>query len=109
MYPTWKDTRILMYPDVSQMYLTCSVTFEENTCILTLEARAVASRATATGRRRKEPPKRKPAKKQKGGKGAAVAAVAPKAPAKAPKAAKEAPKARLHDYWRPASGVPLRL
>ena len=34
---------------------------------------------------------REPAKKQKGGKGAAVAAVAPKAPAKAPKAAKEAP------------------
>ena len=24
-----------MYPDVSQMYLTCSVTFQENTCILT--------------------------------------------------------------------------
>jgi hypothetical protein len=23
------------YPDVSQMYLTCSVTFQENTCILT--------------------------------------------------------------------------
>jgi len=22
-----------MYPDVSQMYLTCSVTFQENTCI----------------------------------------------------------------------------
>ena len=35
---SWKDTRILTYPDVSQMYLTCSVTFEENTaentCIL---------------------------------------------------------------------------
>ena len=49
------------------------------------EARAVAVRATATRRQRKEPPK--PAKKQKGGKGAAVAAVAPKAPAKAPKEA----------------------
>jgi hypothetical protein len=24
-----------MYPDVSQMYLTCPVTFQENTCILT--------------------------------------------------------------------------
>jgi hypothetical protein len=40
MYPACilKDTRsILMYPDVSQTYLTCSVTFEENTfaCILT--------------------------------------------------------------------------
>jgi hypothetical protein len=23
-----------MYPDVSQMYLTCSVTFQENTCII---------------------------------------------------------------------------
>ena len=36
MYPACilKDTRILMYPDVSQMYLTCSVTFQENTCIL---------------------------------------------------------------------------
>ena len=30
-----KDTRILMYPDVSQTYLTCAVTFQENTCILT--------------------------------------------------------------------------
>ena len=30
-----KDTRILMYLDVSQTYLTCSVTFQENTCILT--------------------------------------------------------------------------
>ena len=29
------DTRILMYLDVSQTYLTCSVTFQENTCILT--------------------------------------------------------------------------
>ena len=37
MYPACilKDTRILMYPDVSQTYLTCSVTFEENTFILT--------------------------------------------------------------------------
>ena len=37
MYPACilKDTRILMYPGVSQTYLTCSVTFEENTCILT--------------------------------------------------------------------------
>jgi hypothetical protein len=25
----------MFYPDVSQMYLTCSVTFQENTCILT--------------------------------------------------------------------------
>jgi hypothetical protein len=25
-----------MYPDVSQMNLTCSVIFEENTCILTV-------------------------------------------------------------------------
>ena len=33
MYPACilKDARILMYPDVSQTYLTCSVTFEENT------------------------------------------------------------------------------
>ena len=32
MYPdvSCKDTCILTYPDVSQMYLTCSVTFEEN-------------------------------------------------------------------------------
>ena len=30
-----KDTRILMYPDVSQTYLTCSVIFEEKTCVLT--------------------------------------------------------------------------
>ena len=41
MYPACilKETRILMYPDVSQTYLTCSVTFEENcrhfACILT--------------------------------------------------------------------------
>jgi hypothetical protein len=28
-----------MYPDVSQMYLTCSVTFQENTCILTFSMR----------------------------------------------------------------------
>ena len=37
MYPACilKETRILMYPDVSQTYLTCSVTFEGNTCILT--------------------------------------------------------------------------
>ena len=37
MYPACilKDARILMYPDVSQTYLTCSVTFQENTCILT--------------------------------------------------------------------------
>ena len=37
MYPECilQDTRILMYLDVSQTYLTCSVTFQENTCILT--------------------------------------------------------------------------
>ena len=37
MYPACilQDTRILMYLDVSQTYLTCSVTFQENTCILT--------------------------------------------------------------------------
>ena len=29
-----KDTYILMYLDVSYTYLTCSVTFQENTCIL---------------------------------------------------------------------------
>ena len=36
MYPACilQDTRILMYLDVSQTYLTCSVTFQENTCIL---------------------------------------------------------------------------
>ncbi len=35
MYPACilKDTRILMYPDVSQTYLTCSVPFEENTFV----------------------------------------------------------------------------
>ena len=37
MYPACilQDTRILMYLDVSQTYLTCSVTLQENTCILT--------------------------------------------------------------------------
>ena len=37
MYPACilQDTRILMYLDVSQTHLTCSVTFQENTCILT--------------------------------------------------------------------------
>ena len=37
MYPACilKDTRILMYLDVSQTYLKCSVKFQENTCILT--------------------------------------------------------------------------
>ena len=37
MYPACilQDTRILMYLDVSQTYLTCSVKFQENTCILT--------------------------------------------------------------------------
>ena len=37
MYPACilKDTRILMYLDVSQTYLTCSFAFKENTCILT--------------------------------------------------------------------------
>ena len=37
MYPACilQYTRILMYLDVSQTYLTCSVTFQENTCILT--------------------------------------------------------------------------
>jgi hypothetical protein len=36
MYPAciMQDTRILMYLDVSQTYLACSVTFQENTCIL---------------------------------------------------------------------------
>jgi len=33
---TLNDTRILFtHPDVSQMHLTFSVTFQENTCILT--------------------------------------------------------------------------
>ena len=37
MYPACilKDSCILMYPDVSQTYLTCSVTFQDNTRILT--------------------------------------------------------------------------
>ena len=37
MYPACilQDTRILMYLDVSQTYLKCSVEFQENTCILT--------------------------------------------------------------------------
>ena len=37
MYPACilQDTRILMYLDVSQTYLKCSVKFQENTCILT--------------------------------------------------------------------------
>jgi len=40
MYPacilhvSWRIHVSRMYPDVSQMYLTCSVTFQENTCIL---------------------------------------------------------------------------
>ena len=37
MYPACilQDTHILMYLDVSQTYLKCSVKFQENTCILT--------------------------------------------------------------------------